>query len=111
MSGDYHAPWADPGHDVHGDWRDALQAAWDDAQLPAAAGPLPEMVFYPGPRRMSDGHRVPDDRPAADGGLDAVLPVIATRSLHPLLWPFEITGRLEARLRGWLVRRRGSWYR
>ena len=27
-----------------------------------------------------------------------------TRSLPPVLWPFEIAGRIEARLRGWLHR-------
>lgn len=59
---------------------------------------------------MRRGHRVEDNQPGvyAVGGWH---PVTRTRELHPVLWPFEVTGRLEAVIRGWLVRHRGSWYR
>jgi len=37
-----------------------------------------------------------------------------TRQLNPVLWPFEVAGRAEAIVRGWLIRhrrlyRKGAW--
>jgi hypothetical protein len=49
----------------------------------------PDCIWQPEPRCTKTGHRAggPGTEPAQ------------TRTLPPLLWPFEIAGRLEARLR------------
>jgi hypothetical protein len=56
-------------------------------------------VWKPDHRLYSTGHRF-----RTYYGLEPE----QTRELHPVLWPFELAGRAEARIRGMLIRRRGT---
>jgi hypothetical protein len=47
---------------------------------------------------------VPDWRITGNGHRAGPEPPVATRELPVILWPFELTGRLEARIRGRLDR-------